>query len=104
MLFLFFHSSKDHPCRCLLPGVWYPNGAAVYPHPPRALLAEGLLWEHLNRGLNKGRHTRLPPWDAAFFSDAVFNGQAFALWTSPCLLSLPRAGSKLAVTQGQPPD
>ena len=58
MFFLFSHSSKDHPCHHLLPGVWYPNGVAVYPHPLWALLAERLLWKHMNRWLNKGRHAR----------------------------------------------
>lgn len=42
MFFVFSHSCKDHPCHCLLPGVWCPNRAAVYPHPPQALLTERL--------------------------------------------------------------
>uniref|UniRef100_A0A8C2R898 acid phosphatase n=1 Tax=Capra hircus TaxID=9925 RepID=A0A8C2R898_CAPHI len=62
MMELYFQEgSKDHPCHHLLPGVWCPDGAAVYPHPPWALLAERLLWKPMNRWLNKGRHARPNP-------------------------------------------
>uniref|UniRef100_A0AAA9S8P0 acid phosphatase n=1 Tax=Bos taurus TaxID=9913 RepID=A0AAA9S8P0_BOVIN len=99
MMELYFQDgSKDHPCHHLLPGVWYPNGAAVYPHPPWALLAERLLWKHMNRWLNKGRHARPTPCDAAF------KGQASTLWALCCPLNLPREGSEFTATQGQPPD
>ena len=79
MFFLFSHSSKDHPCHHLLPGVWYPNGVAVYPHPPWALLAERLLWKHMNRWLNKGRHARPTPCDAAFKGQGPPCGHCAAL-------------------------
>uniref|UniRef100_A0A8C0MB88 acid phosphatase n=1 Tax=Canis lupus familiaris TaxID=9615 RepID=A0A8C0MB88_CANLF len=69
--------SKSLPCCCLLPGVWCPSGAAVYPPPPRALLAERPLSEHLNRWLKEGGHTRLTSCDASF------KRQAFTVWTSP---------------------
>ncbi|XP_046524358.1 prostatic acid phosphatase isoform X2 [Equus quagga] len=76
--------SEDHPCCCLLPGVWRPSGAAVYPHPPWALLAERLLSEHLNRRLNEGRHARPTFCDTASLTDAAFKGQAFTMWASLC--------------------
>ncbi|XP_023063197.1 prostatic acid phosphatase isoform X2 [Piliocolobus tephrosceles] len=49
----FEKGSKGHLCCCLLPDICCPNGTAVYPHSPWNLLAERLLWEHLNRQLDK---------------------------------------------------
>ncbi|XP_057595570.1 prostatic acid phosphatase isoform X3 [Hippopotamus amphibius kiboko] len=102
---LYFEKGcEDHPCCCLLPGGWCPSGAAVYPHPPRTLLAERCLWKHLNRWLNKGTHARSTPCDAAGLSDEAFKDQAFTLWASPCLLSLPTEESEFTGTAARPTD
>ncbi|ERE75344.1 prostatic acid phosphatase [Cricetulus griseus] len=39
---------ESHSCHYLLPGIRYPSDTAIDPHPPRALLAERSVSEHLN--------------------------------------------------------
>lgn len=94
MLFLFSHSSKDHPCYCLLPGVWCLSGTAVYPHSQWVLLAEKLLSDHLKGQLKKGRHARPTSCEAASLSDEPFKGHFHyvgIILLTPIFSSLPRA-------------
>ncbi|XP_054450840.1 prostatic acid phosphatase isoform X1 [Pteronotus mesoamericanus] len=85
--------SKDRPCCCLFPRVWYPGSAAIYPRSLWALLAERILWEHLNRRLKKGRHTGPTFSEAASVSDTAFQGQFHHVGITLFLSSVPRAGT-----------